>query len=388
MNVRAKFDGGKQINRSQSGSWQARCAGAGLRINEGPAWGPATWEKVLSTPSATFTKMAQSKCEKVKKDRKRKSTDEVRNQRKRAKRVSQVESKRDRQDYSRHDGGTEVNSIITDIAPEQLNALMKEYYLTNVKVSVEKCEKLQVKTTGQGKCDNSLQVWSAERRKRITASNVGKIAKRKPTTKVSSAVRQLLYTKFEGNTATRWGILQEETTKAKYLAEKQKTSPGIATSQSGLVISTENPWLAASPDGLVTDPTENPPQGIVEFKNPYSVRNNTIYEATSSKKGFCLKVDDETGELSLKTNHEYFYQVQSTMYCTQRQWCDIVIRAKDIYIERVYYQKEFWISIIPKLKEFYFTAILPELASPLGSTAIREPTDTLKAKWRETFTSL
>ena len=84
--------------------------------------------------------MAQPKCRKVKKDCKQKSTDKVRNQRKRAKRVSQVESKRDRQDYSRHDGGTEVNNIITDIAPEQLNALMKEYYLTNVKVSVEKCE--------------------------------------------------------------------------------------------------------------------------------------------------------------------------------------------------------------------------------------------------------
>ena len=204
---------------------------------------------------------------------------------------------------------------------------MKEYYLTNVKVSVEKCEELQVKTTGQGKCDNSLQVWSVEQRKRITASNVGKIAKRKPTTKVSSAVRQLLYTKFEGNTATRWGILQEETTKAKYLAEKQKTSPGITTSQSGLVISTENPWLAASPDSLVIDPTENPPQGIVEFKNPYSVRNNTIYEATSSKKGFCLNVDNETGELSLKTNHEYVYQVQCTIHCTQHQWCDKIFHS-------------------------------------------------------------
>ena len=56
---------------------------------------------------------------------------------------------------------------------------MKEYYLTNVKVSVEKCEELEVKTTGQGKCDNSLQVWSAEQRKQITASNVGKIAKKK-----------------------------------------------------------------------------------------------------------------------------------------------------------------------------------------------------------------
>ena len=99
------------------------------------------------------------------------------------KRVSQAESKWGRQDYSRHDGGTEVNDVVTDIALDQLYAL-KEYYLANVKVSVEKCEELKLKTTGQGKCDNSLQVWSAERRKQITASNVGKIAKRKSTTKV------------------------------------------------------------------------------------------------------------------------------------------------------------------------------------------------------------
>jgi len=28
MHIRSKFDGGKQINRVQSNSWQARCAGA------------------------------------------------------------------------------------------------------------------------------------------------------------------------------------------------------------------------------------------------------------------------------------------------------------------------------------------------------------------------
>ena len=76
-NVRAKFDGGKPINRSQSGSWQVRCAGVGPIINKGPAWGPATWGKVLLTPSATFTNVAQSKCEKAKKACKRKSTEEL-----------------------------------------------------------------------------------------------------------------------------------------------------------------------------------------------------------------------------------------------------------------------------------------------------------------------
>ena len=60
------------------------------------------------------------------------------------------------------------------------------------------------------------------------------------------------------------------------------------------------------------------------------------------------------------------------MYCTQRQWCEIVIRAKNIYIERVYFQNEFWIKVLLKLEEFNFTAILPELASPLGSKAVRQ----------------
>ena len=31
-----------------------------------------------------------------------------------------------------------------------------------------------------------------------------------------------------------------------------------------------NPWLGASPNGLVHDPTSDPPVGLVEFKNPYS----------------------------------------------------------------------------------------------------------------------
>ena len=42
MHIRSKFDGGKVINRSQSGSWEHRCMGAGLRQNLGREWGPLT----------------------------------------------------------------------------------------------------------------------------------------------------------------------------------------------------------------------------------------------------------------------------------------------------------------------------------------------------------
>ena len=61
MHIRSKFDGGKQINRSQSGSWEARCAGAALRVNEGPEWGPKCWEKITKVKNNQTYKKFQQK---------------------------------------------------------------------------------------------------------------------------------------------------------------------------------------------------------------------------------------------------------------------------------------------------------------------------------------
>ena len=39
MHIRSKFDRGKVVNRSQSGSWEHRCMWAGLHQNMGTEWG-------------------------------------------------------------------------------------------------------------------------------------------------------------------------------------------------------------------------------------------------------------------------------------------------------------------------------------------------------------
>ena len=76
--IRAKFDSGKIINRSQSGSWEARCSGAGLRANEGPEWGPKTWERVTGeAANPVFNAVSAGKARQVEADWKSKSTDEV-----------------------------------------------------------------------------------------------------------------------------------------------------------------------------------------------------------------------------------------------------------------------------------------------------------------------
>ena len=87
----------------------------------------------------------------------------------------------------------------------------------------------------------------------------------------------------------------------------------------------------------------------------------------------------KNGSLHLKHTHNYFYQVQATMYCTGRKWCDFVLKTKsDIHVERIFFQPDFWQPVLHRLRAFYFAAILPELAVPrLQQGGIREPTDWL-----------
>ncbi|CAB1351284.1 unnamed protein product, partial [Coregonus sp. 'balchen'] len=61
---------------------------------------------------------------------------------------------------------------------------------------------------------------------------------------------------------------------------------------SGLIIHPDVPWLASSPDGLVYNPLEHPPFGLVEIKNP-------------NVKGFvdCKYIHMHNGEPSPKRQH-------------------------------------------------------------------------------------
>jgi len=99
-----------------------------------------------------------------------------------------------------------------------------------------------------------------------------------------------------------------------------------------------------------------PPKGLVEFKNPYSYRDSLLQEAIDSKKYHCLTSIE--GHFSLKCSHEYYHQVQFAMLCTGWTWCDFFISAKEIFGERIEYDEEFCLSLVPKLKRFCFCAIL------------------------------
>jgi len=62
-----------------------------------------------------------------------------------------------------------------------------------------------------------------------------------------------------------------------------------AWEHTGLVISIDNPWLAASPDDKVYDPNAAQSLGVAEYKNPYTARDLTLQEACDTIKTFCLE---------------------------------------------------------------------------------------------------
>ena len=84
------------------GSKVVRCAGAGLRCNMGQSWGPEAWNKALGVaPSEVFRAAASKANQKVESDRKRKTTDKSKQQRKKAKYSAVDNSISSRRAYAR-----------------------------------------------------------------------------------------------------------------------------------------------------------------------------------------------------------------------------------------------------------------------------------------------
>ena len=67
------------------------------------------------------------------------------------------------------------------------------------------------------------------------------------------------------------------------------------------------------------------------------------------------------------------------MFCTNTKWCGFhFCTLVDAQFERIPYNEEYCLSVLPKLKEFYFCAVLPELTDQRDP--IREAKDCIPDK--------
>ena len=207
--------------------------------------------------------------------------------------------------------------------------------------------------------------WLAQRSFRLTASNFGKVTKRKRLPSESFLRDIFLPKDLSKVSSIHHGRQQELISRSIYCRKMQKKCKQFIVYDAGLVVNPSFPYLGASPDGKVYDPTEKDPFGLLELKNPYRWRNKTMEEACQDTDFFLHIVD---GKPKLKQNDRsgYYDQVQGQLAVTGLPWCDFVVHlsgSHNINVERIYFNETYWEdNLFPKLTKFYFDHALPFLA--------------------------
>ena len=192
--------------------------------------------------------------------------------------------------------------------------------------------------------------------------------KRRPDTPPDRLVLSIIQPKNFSSTATQYGIDNESNAIREYVAyQKSHGHPLLTVSTSGLLISYQHPYLRASPDGAVYDPSNSQfPFGFVEGKCPCNARNILPSQACNDS-SFCCTFDCQTTSIMLKKTQRYYCQVQGQMGIEERSWCDFVLYTKrGIHVHKICFDGAFWNQeLLPKLTSFYDNCVASEIVIPL-----------------------
>lgn len=259
MALVSKFTGGKRTNLTKRGGYEMRSVGAALSHSSGPSWhlGPSSYKCV--TIGQTFNKVFIRRANKA---AKRKAS-------------SAPRSLKRRKVFAGPDKNYGPHASQPDISEEAMLEEAKKFLLRlkNKVPSITVQKKLEEETRGQH--DNEL--WRELRKNMLTASNFGTVINRKETTSPHNLVKNLLYGGEVFSKSMEYGRINE--TVALNLYEIQND---VVVERCGLYIDFENPYLGASPDGLVGT------KGIVEVKCLVSLKGEDIL-ATNKKKCYTVE---------------------------------------------------------------------------------------------------
>lgn len=237
----------------------------------------------------------------------------------------------------------------------------------------ESLQWLAKETSLQSECNK----WFVFRQGRITSSKMHAVVTSfkniRETKKCKSIIANVMgyYETPNEIPALKWGKCREKPALKHYIGHMRKSHKQFSVKETGLILSAKQPYIAASPDGLVS--CHCCKTGLVEIKNPYTHKNITVTELSkipNSGFNFC------DNSFTIEKNHYYYSQIQTQMYCTDAQYCDLVIHTATIednmVIIRIYPDNDFICNMVRNCKLFYKSYIFPELQNCAIEQQIRE----------------
>ena len=197
--------------------------------------------------------------------------------------------------------------VLTDL--KEKNAISLNYKdlvdkCSNINVTVSEEEVVNVEKRAKQQCKDKL--WYDFRAGRITASNMKPVYTTDMANPSQSLVKKICYpNKTVKTEATKWGIENESVAKSAFIKRFSERHENAVIDESGLLISVEKPYIAASPDGIVS--CDCCGKSCIEIKCPFSRKYQTVNEELD----YLYRKED--GTLCLSRNHSYYFQVQTQL---------------------------------------------------------------------------
>ncbi|XDV26074.1 hypothetical protein PO909_029872 [Leuciscus waleckii] len=212
------------------------------------------------------------------------------------------------------------------------------YHIQSLELTHECASIIEENTRGQS--ENPL--WKEVRQPRLNSSRFGEVCSVRGESS-SQALAARIIKGVRQTPAMKRGIdLEPE------VLQQYSDLCNVSVAPSGFVVNPNAPYLGASPDAKVYDPTANPPFGLAEVKCP---NVNSITEVKHVK--FI------GGQAKLKKNHKYFWQVQGQLAITGLKWCDFITSTQsDLTVERIWLNESLSSEMKDKLDLFYFATYM------------------------------
>ena len=168
------------------------------------------------------------------------------------------------------------------------------------------------------------------------------------------------FNRLDGIPEIDWGNIHEKDGISSYV-----TKTGYIIQETGLWLSPSG-FLTCSPDGLVfINEKSKYPEGILEVKCPYKLRNFQKIQSSDSIKSLSY-IDFN---LKIYSGHKFYHRAKSEIYATRTSWCDFLIWAPAGVLITGVERDEEWIETnIPLVEDMYETYLLP--TSPIRSEII------------------
>ena len=287
------------------------------------------------------------------------------------------------------------NKDLVGLTLEEIQEHCEEIFNSIVSISESQSEAIEQLTRGQSKS----VLWKEFRAGRPSGSNAGPVFRtniQEPSLWLLNNICYPSKSSFTGNDATRypnlyvqfyknyvsfiadrWGSKMEK--KAMKILEKEIIDQGTHTDFSmqhdcGVIIKPGEGYVCGSPDGRVSCRCHGQ-LGLVEMKCPHKHRDVCVKVAAKAS-DFPLSNDDKNGTFTLKTNHDYYYQVQMQMYVACASFCIFCVYTNvSIAYTTVLPDVSLMEQMSVKAKLYFREVVLPQVVANYFTTSAQIPVE-------------